>query len=76
MPRVTPVPWKKFEKFLLYIGCEYERQEGSHRVYSRPGLPRPIILPTYDELPIFIIKNNLRTLGIDQKQYLEILRKI
>jgi len=76
MPRITPISWKKFEKFLLFVGCEFVRQESSHRVYSRVGLARPVILPAYKSLPVFIIKNNLRVLGIDQKTYLEILNKI
>lgn len=76
MPHLAPISWKEFEKFLLYIGCKFERQKGDHRVYWRLGLKRPIILPTYKNLPIFIIRNNLRTLGISVEEYLEILRKI
>lgn len=76
MSNLTPVNWKEFEKFLLYIGCEFKRQKGDHRVYWRFGLKRPIILPTYKNLPIFIIRNNLRTLGMSVEEYLEILKKI
>jgi len=35
-----------------------------------------VILPMYDSLPLFIIRNNLRTLNISADQYLEILKKI
>ena len=76
MPKITPIAWKKFDKFLLYIGCMFERRKGSHRVYSRPGLPRPVVVPTYKSLPVFVIKNNLRVLGISQKQYLEIMNRL
>ncbi|PIS15967.1 hypothetical protein COT62_00915 [Candidatus Roizmanbacteria bacterium CG09_land_8_20_14_0_10_41_9] len=76
MPQLTPVTWKKFEKFLLYVGCKFERQRGDHRIYWRVGLNRPVILPMYDSLPLFIIRNNLRTLNISADQYLEILKKI
>lgn len=76
MPNITPLDWKEFEKFLLYIGCEFKRQKGDHRVYSRSDLKRPVILPMYKSLPIFIIRNNLRTLGISHDEYLEILKKI
>ena len=75
MPHLTPIHWKKFEKFLLYIGCEFERERGDHRVYSKAGLPRPIVIPREQELPIFIIRNNLRVLGISVESYLEILEK-
>ncbi|HLC94669.1 MAG TPA: hypothetical protein VJH96_03830 [Patescibacteria group bacterium] len=32
------------------------RQKGNHRIYWRVGLERPIVLPTYKNLPIFIIR--------------------
>ncbi len=76
MPRLTPIHWKKFEKFLLYVGCTFERQKGDHRVYWRDGLKRPVILPTRSNLPVFIIRNNLRTLNISTQDYLQILKKI
>lgn len=74
--RIRPISWKKFDKALLKLGCRFVRQEGSHRVYTRPGIRRPIILPTYDPLPIFIIKNNLRTLQISNEEYLKALNSI
>ena len=76
MPRITLLSWKEFEKFLLYIGCTFQRQKGDNRVYWRSGLSRPVILPMYRSLPIFIIRNNLRTLGISMDEYLQILKKV
>jgi len=76
MPRIQPVPWKVFEKFLLRVGCVLKRQEASHRVYWKVGLHRPIILQAKGNVPVFIILNNLRTLGIDRKQYLAIMQKL
>jgi predicted RNA binding protein YcfA (HicA-like mRNA interferase family) len=76
MPSIVPIDWKKFEKFLLFVGCEFTRQKGDHRVYWRTNLKRPNILPTYKSLPVFIIRNNLRTLGIDHNEYLGIMKKL
>lgn len=76
MPLLAPIKWKKFEKFLLYVGCTFRRQKGDHRVYWREDLKRPVILPTYGDIPKFIIISNLRTLGITVKEYLEILERI
>ena len=76
MPNITPLDWKEFEKFLLYIGCEFKKQKGDHRVYTRSDLKRPVILPMYKSLPVFIIRNNLRTVGISHNEYLEILKKL
>ncbi|KKS69009.1 MAG: hypothetical protein UV41_C0067G0006 [Candidatus Daviesbacteria bacterium GW2011_GWA2_42_7] len=76
MPSITPINWKEFEKFLIYVGCKFERQKGDHRIYWRSDLKRPVILPTYKNLPVFIIRNNLRTLKISHEEYLEILKNI
>ncbi|MFH1178557.1 MAG: type II toxin-antitoxin system HicA family toxin [bacterium] len=76
MSRVGKVNWKRFEKFLLAVGCEFKGQEGSHRKYRKPDLLRPIIIPCDSELPQFIILNNLRTLGISQEQFAEIMKKL
>ncbi|MEK7631517.1 MAG: type II toxin-antitoxin system HicA family toxin [Patescibacteria group bacterium] len=76
MPRVTPVHWKRFEKFLLYVGCTFVREKGDHRIYTRDGLSRPVIVPRDTQLPIFIIRNNLRVLGISTDDYLQILERL
>jgi predicted RNA binding protein YcfA (HicA-like mRNA interferase family) len=75
MPRLKPVSWQKFEKFLLKSGCKFERQKGDHRVYSKQGLKRPIIIPAVKELPRNVILSNLRTLGISKEDYLRIITK-
>ena len=76
MPRITPISWKKFEKFLLFVGCVFERARGDHRVYARADLKRPVVIPRDGALPVFIIRNNLRILGISHEAYLAILEKI
>ena len=77
MSALKPIRWQKFEKVLLAHGCVFVRQNGSHRVYKYPDMIRPIIVPAHTTpIPEFIIKNNLRLLGITTAQYKEMLRKI
>ncbi|MBI5415145.1 type II toxin-antitoxin system HicA family toxin [Candidatus Peregrinibacteria bacterium] len=76
MPRITPISWKKFEKFLLFIGCKFIREKGDHRIYDRSGVNRPVVIPRERQLPIFVIRNNLRILNISHDEYLEILERI
>jgi len=76
MPHLTPINWKKFERFILFVGCHFERERGDHRLYCRDGLKRPVVIPRKGDLPIFIIRNNLRVLGIVPEEYLEILKRI
>lgn len=62
--------------FVLYVGCHYERKRGDHRIYWRSDLKRPVVFPEDQEIPVFIIRNNLRTIGITPEEYLDILNRI
>ena len=42
-------------------------------VYVKPGILRPIVIPKYAAVPVFIIKNNLRSAGISRERYFELL---
>jgi len=74
MPRLTPVHWKILECIFQRDGFVLERQEGDHRSYVKRGIPRPIIIPTYKEIDLDIIKSNMRTARMDRKRYFELLR--
>ena len=73
MSRLAPIHWKILEKFFLAKGFRFARQSGSHRSYIKEGISRPVIIPTYTEVPISIIKNNLKTAGITREEYLKFL---
>jgi len=57
------------------VGFTEERTVGSHIVMSKAGIARPLVIPKYDELPDFVVANNLRTAGMGRKRYLELLGK-
>lgn len=77
MSALKPARWQKFEKVLIELGCEFKHQTGSHRVYTRPEIIRPIIVPVHRKpIPVFIIKNNLRLLGVSNREYKEILKRV
>lgn len=76
MAALRPIHYKKFERFLLKIGCRFIRQEGDHRAWDRPDLIRPVIVRTKKDLPVFEIKSNLRTLRISTQEYLNLLEQL
>jgi len=76
MSRRAPVHWKVLQKILLAQGFRFARQEGSHRSSVKPGISRPIVIPAYDQAPISIIKNNLKTAGISREDYLALIQNI
>jgi hypothetical protein len=57
-------------------GCRYVRTKGDHLVYHYPGAIRPIIIPKYKEVPIFVIKNNMKVIGLSRENYLDFLQSI
>jgi predicted RNA binding protein YcfA (HicA-like mRNA interferase family) len=73
MPKLSPVSYKKLVKVFEANGFRHVRTEGDHMVFSRPGVIRPIVIPMYAAVPVFIIKNNLRSAGISRERYLELL---
>jgi predicted RNA binding protein YcfA (HicA-like mRNA interferase family) len=75
MPRLTPVHWRVLEKVFLAVGFRFARQEGSHRSYTKAGISRPIVIPTYDEISVSVIRNNLKTAGISRDEYFRLLEK-
>ena len=73
MPRFTPQDWRTLEKVFLAAGFQFSRQEGSHRSYLKPGVARPVVIPAYHEVPVFVIRNNLKTAGISRDEYFQLL---
>jgi hypothetical protein len=42
-------------------------------VFAKAGIIRPIVIPRYAAVPVFVIKNNLRTAGMSRERYFELL---
>ena len=76
MPSLRPIHYAKFQKFLAYVGCQLVRTKGSHFIYHREGLNRPVVIPAKGELPVFVILNNLKLLNISKEKYLEIMESL
>lgn len=61
-----------FEK----AGFSCVRIEGDHYVYTKDGVVRPIVIPDWREIPVFIIKNNLRSANISREEYFTLLAEV
>ena len=61
-----------FEK----AGFTCVRIEGDHYVYTKEGVARPIVIPDWREIPVFIIKNNLRSANISREEYFTLLAEV
>jgi predicted RNA binding protein YcfA (HicA-like mRNA interferase family) len=75
MSRIVPQHWKVLECVFLRAGFVFVRQASSHRVYEKPGVLRPVIIPEYEEIDVEIIRGLLRTAGMPRAEYLRHLNK-
>ena len=73
MPPLRPVSYKTLIRVFEQDGFVFRRQHGDHLIYTKPGVRRPLVVPTYDEVPVFIIKNLLRSAGMSRERYFELL---
>jgi len=76
MPRFTPQDWRKLEAVFMAAGFRFVRQEGSHRSYVKDGVARPVVIPAYREVPVFIIRNNLKTAGLSRDEDFRLLAQV
>ena len=74
MSRITPIHYKKLVEVFKKEGFNVVRQKGDHLVLTKPGISRPIIIPAYNEIPVFVVKNNLRIAGISRERYFQLLK--
>lgn len=75
MSRIVPIPYHKLVRVLELEGFVLVRERGDHMILSKPGIPRPLVVPRYDDLPVFIIKNILRTAQISRDRYFSLLER-
>ena len=76
MSKITSLHYKKLVKIFELEGFQYKNTKGDHLIYGKSGILRPIVIPKHKEIPVFIIKNNLRSAGIARERYFELLNKL
>ena len=72
MPKLTPEHWRTVEAVFLAAGFRF----GSHRSYVKPGAARPVVIPVYAEVPVFVIRTNLKTAGLSRENYFLLLARV
>jgi predicted RNA binding protein YcfA (HicA-like mRNA interferase family) len=72
--QIRPVHYRYLVKVFELNGWEHTGTRGDHLIYKKPGAIRAVVIPKYKTVPVFIIKNNLRTAGISRDEYLKLLK--
>jgi predicted RNA binding protein YcfA (HicA-like mRNA interferase family) len=76
MPAIKPVPYQRLARIFEQDGFTFDRQRGDNLIYTKPEIKRPLVIPMYNAVPMFIIKNLLRTAGMARERYLSLLRQV
>jgi len=74
--KINPTHFQVQVKIFEMAGCVYARTKGDHVIYHYPGAIRPVVIPKYKEVSIFVIKNNMRIIGMSREKYFELLQKV
>lgn len=73
MAKLSPINYQRLVRVFEAEGFQLVRVEGDHMVFSKPGVIRPVVIPRYAAVPVFIIKNNLRTAGMSRERFFQLL---
>jgi predicted RNA binding protein YcfA (HicA-like mRNA interferase family) len=74
MPPLRSVGYRTLARVFELDGFAFNRQHGDHLIYTKAGVKRPLVIPIYQEVPVFIIKNLLRTAGMSRERYFDLLK--
>ena len=74
--KIKPTHYKVQIKIFEMAGCVYVRTKGDHLIYHHPDAIRPVVIPRYKEVPAFVIKNNMRVIGMNREKYIELLENV
>jgi predicted RNA binding protein YcfA (HicA-like mRNA interferase family) len=73
---IKPIPYQKLVKIFEAAGCTYSHTKGDHMIFHHENAMRPVVIPKYKEIPVFIIKNNMKVIKLSREEYLELESKL
>lgn len=77
MRRLSNITIDEFRAVLSSLGLSCNGRRGGHEKWSKEGMTRPIVFQTHIEpLPEFVVRNNIRNLGLSREDFIEILNKV
>ncbi len=76
MAKLTPIHYKKLVRIFELASAKIVGQKGSHIILKKPSAKRRLVIPTYKQIPVFIIKNNMKTANMSRERYFELLKKV
>ncbi len=75
MHSIKPTSYQTLVKIFKGFGCKYSHTKGDHMIFYHQNAIRPVVIPMYKEVPVFIIKNNMKVVGMTNEEYLRLLKE-
>ncbi|MBR3492225.1 MAG: type II toxin-antitoxin system HicA family toxin [Bacteroidales bacterium] len=77
MRNLSNVSISEFRAIMLLLGLSKVRTKGGHEAWMKAGMTRPAIVQTHvDPVPEYVLRNNLRIIGISREEFLTLLEKL
>ena len=76
MYRIVPIHYNKLVKVFQNAGFLISRTKGDHIIMVKNDVRRLLVIPKVKQVPVFIIRNNLRSAGVSRDEYLKYLEKV
>ena len=77
MRTLANITVSEFRAVLERLGLSKVRTKGGHEAWIKQGMTRPVIIQTHiNPIPEFVIRNNLRNLGVSKQDFLELLESL
>jgi len=76
MQKIKPTDCRTQVKIFEKYGCTFIRQKGDHLIFHHRDAKRAVVIPKYDEIPVTVIRNNMKTVGMTREEYFSILESI
>ena len=77
MRNLSNVSISEFRAIMLLLGLTRVRTKGGHEAWMKAGMTRPAIVQTHvDPVPEYVLRNNLRIIGISREEFLTLLEKL
>ncbi|NMG82859.1 MAG: addiction module toxin, HicA family [Methanosarcinales archaeon] len=71
--KIKPTNWQTQVKIFEKTDCFFVRQRGDHLIFHHKNAKRAVVIPKYDEIPVTVIRNNMKTVGMTREEYFSTL---
>ncbi len=76
MPQITPTDYQKLIKIFEAGGCQYVRTVDKQVVEHYPGAMRPVVIPKYHNVPVSVIRNNMKVIGMSRETFFKLMETL